>query len=408
MKPGTPGFVSARLREAMEARAVTSVALADMLGVSVSAVSQYANGHNSPAPDVTRRLSEVLNLPVHYFLRAPERLERGVIFYRWMSAATKQARKRAERRYGWLREIAAFLHRFVQFPKVIFPDFGLGSDPQSISQDQIEELASRVRRHWNLGDGPISNVTWLLENHGAIVARQKLYADKLDAFSEWDRALETPYVVLGADKACAARSRFDVAHELGHMVLHRLVKEADLAKSEVFKLIEAQADRFAGAFLLPERTFSEDFFTPTLDSFCSLKSKWRVSVALMIMRAAQLGLISQEQERRLWINRTRRGWRNKEPLDDVLDPELPRFLRQSVEMLVDKKIVARHDFPFQLALPSGDIEDLLGLRPGYFDEGEDGPEVLRFSGHGRQSEDAGKQGGEGGILHFPAPGSSQM
>ena len=52
---------------------------------------------------------------------------------------------------------------------------------------EIEEIATDVRRFWNLGDGPISNVTLLLENNGAIVTRTEMGADNLDADTGLDR-----------------------------------------------------------------------------------------------------------------------------------------------------------------------------------------------------------------------------
>jgi Zn-dependent peptidase ImmA (M78 family) len=315
-----------------------------------------------------------------------------------MTTATKAARTRAERRYGWFREIVAYLKRFIHFPAVKFPDFGLPADPTKITSDQIEQLASEVRRAWNLGDGPISNVTWLLENNGAVVARHRLDADKLDAFSEWDAAEGRSYVILGADKCSAARSRYDAGHELGHMVLHRSVPKMDFAKGELFKLMEDQAHRFTGAFLLPERAFSEDFYSPSLDALAALKPKWKVSIAFMVKRSRNLGLISDEQERRLFINRSRRGWRQREPLDDTLEPELPRFVRRSIELLIDKGVVARHDIPFQLALTPGDIEELAGLRPGYLTESDDPSAVLKLP----QCDAQPKPGGCGdGPSHIP-------
>lgn len=392
MKPGTPGFVGARLREAREARSLTAIALADLIGVTRAAVSQYERDYQSPAPQVMRRIGECLNVPVQFFLRRAAREEPGTVFYRCMSAATKKARQRAERRYEWLRGITAFLRQYVRFPDIQFPGFDLPADPTKIDHEQIEELAAETRRFWGLGTGPISNVTWLLENHGAVVTRCELGAATLDAFSEWSETDSTPYVVLGCGKGSAARSRFDAAHELGHMVLHRHVRKSYLHQHEVFNHIESQAHRFAGAFLLPPDAFAQDLYSPSLDSLRALKEKWRVSIAAMIKRAVQLELISESYEHRLWVNLGRRKWRTKEPLDDVLDLEEPRFLRRAMELLVAKGIVAPNEVPMRLALAAHDVEELIGLDPGYLtvagrdielvgehsDEEKSEPRVIRF------------------------------
>lgn len=383
MRSGTPGFVGARLREAREARELTAISLADLLGVSRQAVSQYEKGLQSPAPEVMKRISTVLNLPIHYFLRPVLPEDENALFYRSMNTATKSSRARAERRYGWVREIVGYVRQYTKLPAVNFPDFSLPSDPSSISDQQIEETAAALRAAWGLGDGPISNVMWLVENNGAIMSRYELGADELDAFSQWCTSEGVPYFILGADKNCAARSRYDVGHELGHMVLHRKVRRTQLNQKAAFALIERQANRFAGAFLLPERSFSEDFFGPTLDSLRALKARWKVSIAFMIKRAGQIGLILADQERRLWMGLSRRGWKYAEPLDDTLPPEEPRLLRRSLELLIKSGVVARHDIPFHLALGTGDIESLTGLPRGYLDEAAPRVELLQSAEQAR-------------------------
>lgn len=402
MRPGTPGFVGARLREAREARGLTATALAELLGLTRQAVSQYENGVQTPAPQVMRRIAELTRLPAHFFLAPLAPAEADAIFYRSLESATKTARLRAERRYRWLRDIVAYVRGLIVFPKVNFPDITPPDDPARITEGFIEEAAVEARRYWGLKDNPISNVTWLVENNGAIVSRCELWADKLDAFSQWNTSEGTPYFVLGSDKGSAVRSRYDVAHELGHMLLHRRVRWETLNKKEIFKLIEGQAHRFAGAFLLPAKTFAEEFtYAPRLDHFRALKPKWKASIQFMIMRCADLGILTPEQKQRLFINLSARGWRTNEPLDDVIEPERPRFLRRSIETLIDRQVIDRTEIPFRLRLNGADIEDLAGLDSGYFgqepnipiglrepadqedtsgDESEELPDILRFPG----------------------------
>jgi Zn-dependent peptidase ImmA (M78 family) len=339
-----------------------------------------------------RRIGERLNLPVQFFLCQPARATPGTIFYRSMSAATKRARLRAERRYGWLREIVSFLRQYVRFPEINFPQFEFPADPAQISEDQIEDVAAETRRAWSLGQGPISNVSWLLENHGGVVTRCELGAATLDAFSEWSSSDSTPYVVLSAGKDSAARSRWDAAHELGHLVMHRHLPKSLLHQSACFDVIEDQAHRFAGAFLLPAAAFAEDLYSPSLDRLRALKEKWRVSIAAMIKRAADLKLINQDHERRLWMNLGRRKWRTREPLDDVLEPEQPRFLRRAMELLIAKGILAPSELPLRLTLAPRDIEDLTGLDPGYLTKA--GPDI-ELVGEQKDREE------EARIIRFP-------
>ena len=389
MKPGTPRFVGERLRQSREARGLTAIALAELIGVSRQAVSQYENGPETPAPSVMHRVIEVLRLPLQFFLRPLPPSDPDPIFYRSMASATKAARTRAKSRFDWTRELVGYIRGFVDLPKVNFPAVDLPSDPLAISKEQVEFAAEATRRHWKLGDGPISNIVLLLENNGAIITRQNLAADALDAFSMWPRSEAVPYVVLNSEKGVAVRSRFDIAHELGHLVMHRFAPPGCLTRPELFDVVEQQADAFASAFLMPARTFSDDAVSPSLDGFRALKPKWRVSIQAMIFRARELNLMSAEKASRMWPNLARRGWRKTEPLDDTLEPEQPRLLRRSLELILNSGAATRQDMLMHTALSFWDVEELIGLPRDYLNPeadgsyGIDGPPILRFPSAGQ-------------------------
>lgn len=365
MRPGTPGFIRHRLVEAREARAMTALSLAEVVGVSRAAISQYENGHQSPSPDVLRRLSTALNVPAHRFIKPIQPRESGVCFYRCMATATKRARDRAQRRYDWLREGCQYIERFVKFRQVSLPKFDVPSDPSKLSLEHVEELAVETRNAFRLApDEPVGSVVGLLETHGAIVSRFDLEAVTLDAFSEWAVGDPRPFVILSSGRNSAVRSRFDAAHELGHMLLHRQISRAAFNQNDSFSLIESQAHRFAGAFLLPASAFAESFYAPTLDALRSMKERWRVAIAAMIMRASGLGLIDGEQSKRMWMNMGRRKWRMREPLDDTLPIEQPQYLRRCMELLLERRMIGPSDISAQLGLPTMDVEQLMGLPRG--------------------------------------------
>lgn len=377
--PGAPSFVGTRLKEAREARSLTMVALADLLGVSKQAVSQYEKDLQSPAPAVMERICATLNLPAHYFCREVQRRDLGAVFFRSYSTATKTARVRAIRRFEWLEEIVSYAQSYVKFPDVHFPNFDVPSDPALLRMDAVENLAMQTRRHWGLKDGPISNIVWLLERNGAIVVRQVLDSEDLDAFSNWNQKTGRPLFVLSADKASAVRSRMDAAHELGHMVLHRAVTPTMMQRKEVFKLVEEQAKHFASAFLLPPASFSTELAAPTLGAMRAMKSKWKVSIGAMVVRATELGLVSEGEARRLWIGINRHGWKLREPLDDVLEVETPQFLTRAVDLIFKSGIISRESFAHHLTLTDSDVEGVLGMPLGTLRmQQDDTPLVLKM------------------------------
>lgn len=365
MKLGTPGFVGARLREAREGRSVTGVALAEIAQIRHQSVFEYEAGRSTPSQRVVGALAQALNVPEDFFLRPERAATRGSVFFRSMSSTTKAARARARVRSRWLSDIVGYVGEYVDLPRPHFPELGLSADPLLLSDAEIEHAADEVRQFWNMRDGPIANTVLLLENQGAIVARDALGAESLDSLSELVTDDARPHIIIGTDKGTAVRWRFDVAHELGHVLLHNKLSPEVLARPEYFKRIEEQAHRFAAAFLLPMASFGEDLFAVNLDVLRSLKPKWKVSIAMMIMRTRHAGLIGEETQRALWINYGRRGWRKNEPYDQEMEPEEPRLLRRSLELILSEGGQTPDDIVSSVALPSGDIESLGGLPSGF-------------------------------------------
>lgn len=384
MRPGTPGFIGSRLAEAREARGLSAVALADLVGVTRQSVSAYEKGQQTPGPEVMTKMSKALNLPELFFINAVVPRKESAVFFRSMSRATVTQRTRARWRQKWMFEVTSYLSDFVEFPELKFPVFDVPSEPAALSNAAIEELAARTRRFWNLGDGPIANVLWLLENNGAIAARMDLGADELDGLSAWigDR----PCILLNSEKP-AVRSRFDAAHELAHLLLHRHLDPARVARPGEFKLIEQQAHRFAGAFLLPAPAFAADASPLGLDRLRVLKTKWKTSIAMMIHRAADLNFVSTDQARRLWMAYARRGWRRGEPYDDQWEAERPRLLERCARLVLAEAGQTPADLVTTVPLSDSDLEEIIGLQPGFFaGRPSDPPPKLKAGGPNRMGD----------------------
>jgi Zn-dependent peptidase ImmA (M78 family) len=360
MITGIPDFTPMRLTQAREARGLSLTELADLCGVSRQSISNYENSKQSPTQSVLERIAEKLNLPTQFFLRPYQQRDNSRIFFRALSAATKKARTRAGRRLEWLEETIDYLKEFIDFLPVNIPNFDVGKSLHILHNDDIEKIANDCRREWGLGDGPISNMVRLLENQGTIMALLRLDANNLDSFSVWYKNM--PIIVIGNDKCSAVRLRFDSAHELGHLVLHRSIDKI----GRYFKEVEDQASRFASAFLLPAKAFTKDFSYPTLNSFLSIKRKWKVSIKAMIKRCHDLNIISDDYAQKLYINYSQRRWTKNEPFDDELKPEEPMFSHRCIDLMIKEKIQSREGILGNLPFASNDIEELLTLPRGFF------------------------------------------
>ncbi len=364
MKTGTQGFSGDRLNLARRARGLTAKALAETVGVSAQSISQYEKDTHKPQHEVFRRICSVLNMPTDYFLRQPVEREVVPIYWRSRATSTKGARDRVEVRLDWLKDITEYLGGFFDFPLLSIPEVDVPDDFRQITQGDIETAALSLRRHWGLGVGPLPDLVQEMENNGILISRTFMGAEKQDALSQFAPEYPNPFVILGTDRASAVRQRFDAAHELAHLLLHRNVPEKCWRTPLDYKQLEEQAHKFASSFLLPEEGFASELWAPTLDSFLALKERWGASIAAMIMRCDALNITHEGMTRRLFINMSKRGWRNNEPLDNSMVKEKPRLLRRSIEMLLSERVKSVAQIVSELALNPHDIEELCELDAG--------------------------------------------
>ncbi len=392
------GFFGARLVQAREVRGLSCSDIARQIGVTRASVSNYELGKQSPRPDMLEKIASMLNVPIPFFMRPVPEFKQNTVFYRSNTTATKGARKRAEKRYEWLQEVVVYLQEYFDFPTLNLPTLDIPKDFEEISMDMVEEIALECRKFFGIDPGRVRNMVLLLDNNGVLVPQGYFEAEKLDAFSDTP-AGGHPLVFLGLDKASAVRSRFDAAHELAHLLLHKHVNQRHINGNRAFKIIENQAHRFAGAFLLPESDFLEELWSPNLDTFRALKSRWKISIGAQIMRCTHLEIVPEDQLKRLWINYNRRGWRKNEPLDDRLEREESRVLRRSFESLIGGNIRSKEQILMDLRLPSGDIEEFSGLPIGFFSDKK--AEILPLPRVKNAKENASKSSERGRLINFP-------
>lgn len=379
MRSSTTGFQGSRLREAREARGLSAQSLSELVDVTAPNISHYESNRHAPSPQVLSKLADVLKVSPLYFVKPPRQAGERIVFWRSREKATQLQRAKALQKHCWFLDIVDYQSRFIQFPKVDFPNTEIPADPRMLTPENIEDLAVETRFAWSMGEGPVGNLVGVLEKHGVIVARKSVDAEYLDAFSEWRNEDNRPYITLASDKESDARSRFDAGHELGHMILHRGITLRDFNTSVIHSLMEQQAMRFSGAFLLPAAEFSDDLYSISLDAFRDLKAKWRVSISAMICRAADLGLIDEKQEKRLWMNMSRRKWRKREPGDDQIAPEQPNLIQQGFDMLLENGIVDPQRMAAEIGIRVRDIEDVTGLPEGYLHARDHTPLKFRLA-----------------------------
>lgn len=316
----TESFSPARLTLAREAAGLTKVALAQRIDTSASVVSQYELGKTTPSAETLARLALALAVPPGFFGRGLERpLSTETCHFRRARQSTRAGQRRVLAQGTLLMLLADELEQTVEFPRP-----AMQSMRQECRQSASpEDAAEAVRDGWGLGRGPIANVASLLESRGVFVLEVEGHSRKLDAFSTWRD--QRPVVFVSNEKGSASRRRFDLAHELGHLLLHSSDDVCDPAAEE-------EADSFASALLLPREPFMAECPSRLVwPHLRELKRRWGASLQALVRRAHDLGIYSEATYRRAFVQLNKYGWRKNEP--DEPPMEHGTLIHRGIELL---------------------------------------------------------------------------
>ena len=316
-------MLSERLNQARQAQGLSLRALAEKVGVSAMMLSKYERAASVPSSDVLLALSDALGVRTEYFFRTLtidlERVEHRNK-HRWK--LPKQAEAKV------LADVRDQLEQWAELDKVTPAPWSVSfSLPNNLpgqleSLDAIEDIAIAVRKHWNLGFNPITDLIDVLETRGIKVFTTRFDDLRFEGMSA--RAGEHHVVVVGRQWP-GDRQRFTLAHELGHLVLdERLLDDLDKEKA---------ADRFAGAFLVPAPTVKAALSARRraleVYELYLLKQEFGLSIGGWSYRALDVGVISKAAHKEFWRHLVHKGWNETEP-GEPCPPEKPRLFEQTV------------------------------------------------------------------------------
>lgn len=205
---------------------------------------------------------------------------------------------------------------------------------------QINKAAKFAREKLGFRHDTNDNLMFLIEKSGVFIF-EKPIGEEIDAYSLWTNQ-DRPFIILGNIKRSAVRRNFDIAHELGHLLLHYKVEFTNLDRKE-HKTIENEANLFAGAFLLPEEPFLEDMkFVDHItnpDAYIDLKKKWKTSLQVLGYRSANLEILDSKNHRNFYAAMHRKGYLKREPLDESLFIQRPRKVKSIIDLVVKNVII---------------------------------------------------------------------
>ncbi len=351
-------FYGERLTEARIARGLTQLEVSELSGISRQSLSNYEKNKQTPQGEALGSLVRSLNIPATYLQKPLSPQSPDPIYFRSKANLAQKEWNKAKVKLSWFEDFYSYLNEVVNFVPANIPlHLDISNRYKSVTDDEIEDIAIAVREYWELGLGPISDLTLLMENNGIIIINMPLNVKAEDAFSQWQSNNEVPVVVMVAEDGRNCRDRFSLAHELGHLILHRKVSDpfTDL------KLIEHQANRFASSFLMPARSYLNEFRYPSLDIFTILKERWKTSIQAQLYRCKDLGILSEGAYKNFQINISKRRWRNKEPLDDVIPPERPKVTKKVIDLIRNELHITLEDIAATLSLPMNDLATFCGF-----------------------------------------------
>lgn len=263
---------------------------------------------------------------------------------------TKQALKtQTISRLRLVTDIVTILENELNLPKINFP---LANRQETgFSRREIEYIAMKCREVWGLGLNPIPNMIRVAENNGAFVLNLDNTAVDIDALSIFQNR---PVILRNTAKQITCRKRFDIAHEIGHFILHRFMVTGDVQT-------EQEANMFASAFLLPEKVMLTEFpktKNGRIDwqAVSEFKLKWKVSKAACFYRAHKLGLLTDSQYKNAVITLRQRGEAIHEREDEFIPDESPEMIEKAIELLDGVNLIAN-----ELCVESSTVYKILGM-----------------------------------------------
>lgn len=317
--------IGERIRQARKANNLSLRKLADEISVSAMAISKYERNQNVPGSEMLLRLSKALGVRVEFFFRpitAPIQLK----------AYRKHADLGVKEQEAIQMRIQDWVERYLEVESLFLEEQHTAHLPryQAASLNEVEVAAQSLRIHWEIGNDPIENMLQLFEDHGIKVG----IISGFDRFDACTFVADGDPVIVTKGELPGDRQRFNLGHELGHLVLD-LHDDIDP---------ENAANRFVGAFLVPASAaryeLGEKRTDLNVNELHILKHKYGLSMQAWIYRAKDLSIISERTAVRLFSRFRGNQWHRQEP-GDAYPSETPTRMERLIYRALAEDLISR-------------------------------------------------------------------
>jgi Zn-dependent peptidase ImmA (M78 family)/DNA-binding XRE family transcriptional regulator len=293
-----------RLASARKMAGISLQQLSDKLdnAVTKQSLNKYEQDVMKPDSELLIRIANVLGVTIDYFFRDTEVKLEGIEFRKKVKLSKTEEESIKQKTID-------FLERYFELENLlnVKSDFKNPLKRNKVKTlEGIEEFATELRRAWELGLNPIVNVVEMLEDKHIKVFEIEA-PDSFDGLSAYVNKI--PVIVINKNFD-VVRRRFTALHELAHILL-------DFDKSIEEKGLEKLCHAFAGAFLIPKKSFIEEFTKQrnhiSLEELKHIKSYYGMSIQAIMARAKNLNIINENVYKNFSIHFSMLGYRKNEP-----------------------------------------------------------------------------------------------
>jgi Zn-dependent peptidase ImmA (M78 family) len=225
-------------------------------------------------------------------------------------------------------------------------------DPED-ADGRIEDIARDIRQFWTLPRGPVADLTRIIESAGIVIIQYDFGTNLIDGFSQ-HRNEDFPAIIFGNTRQPKDKLRFTLAHELGHLVMHRMSNPEQ----------ESEANRFAAGFLMPTEDIRSSLHSFSIERFLDLKRYWKTSMQALVRKARDLGKMDERKYRYYNYEISRRGMKRNEPGEITEAIEIPALFKRLIQAHVSGLNYTPEEFSHLFGLPAVELDrDYLPERP---------------------------------------------
>jgi len=306
---------------ARESRGLLRKELSDLLGMSASNITRIENGDISIDRSTITKISNILNYPPSFFYQNEEQFNPDLGFYRKRKSICQRQLRKGEAMIDIDRII---VDRLIDGAELTHSNL-LDWDCETMGSPKI--AAQHLRSMWKVPKGRIDNLSKLVDENGIIVILKDFPSEKMDGYSMYTKRNSQPIIFVNRNFPID-RIRLTIAHELGHLVLHKnkIIYEGRDAEKEAFE--------FASEFLVPEREFLT-YLDGKVDiqQLITQKRYWRISMHALVMHCQRVGYISYNQARYLYMQLA--PHRKVEPYELPRDIETPFLYKMVIDAYLE-------------------------------------------------------------------------